>query len=319
MRLGQISRKLDIPTKKVKEMVEDHFKIELDSDLNTKLNDEHIEWLADQFKEEPETTSNDSEEKLTEMVAQSDVPDNMLSEEVNSQVETSSEETESETPEVIETEEKEEVKQETKESIEVAPTPLTETENKKVIQVKRGEKISTSADPDSEFYELDENTDVIRAPKVSIEGIKVLGKIDLPEPKIEEPKDEETSTDGVIESDSPESSDENKTKSYHDRRNSNGRGRNRNNKRNKGKESHEQRQKRLDKEAKRKKQKEEAEAKERRRQNYLSKIQDAKDAAAQKKKAKNKKSAQVSEYQQRINDMPEAKGIFGKIWRWLNT
>ena len=38
---------------------------------------------------------------------------------------------------------------------------------------------------------MNEIDGVIRAPKVKLEGIKVVGKIDLPEPKIKEPENKE--------------------------------------------------------------------------------------------------------------------------------
>ncbi len=44
--------------------------------------------------------------------------------------------------------------------------------------------------PSAEEVELQEEVEVIRAPKVTLPGLKVKGKIDLPEPKKKEPKEE---------------------------------------------------------------------------------------------------------------------------------
>ena len=141
----------------------------------------------------------------------------------------------------------------------------------------------------------------IKAPKKQLDGLKVVGKIELPEPKNKSEKVSEIP--------------EQKPKS--DRN-----GRNRSNK-----VSEEEREKRRLK-AKKKKEQYETHQKERRRQkekraikarkeaHYRQKIQAAKPIQPKLKVIEEKEELEILKVK---DEQPKPKTFFGKIWRWLNT
>lgn len=67
---------------------------------------------------------------------------------------------------------------------EILPEIYQHFESKKENLSSSDEEILTEAD-------LNIKDGVITAPKVEVQGVKVVGKIDLPEPKVEEPSEEE--------------------------------------------------------------------------------------------------------------------------------
>lgn len=150
------------------------------------------------------------------------------------------------------------------------------------------------------------NMEVIKAPKIELPGLKVVGKIELPEPKIKQT--EEESTPDAIE-ESAENPEEPRVIRHH-----------RKNARKKLSEEErearrlknkKEKEKRLARQALRKKEQEKRELKQRKEDHYKQKINTT--TSAQPKKKKPGKSTLSKE------NKPIPKTILGKFWRWLNT
>lgn len=190
------------------------------------------------------------------------------------------------------------------------------TETADVEEVAEPEEETTSAQPVAELVtseedtaaqvqEVDsdqdtpkENAEIIRAPKIELSGLKVVGKIDLPEPK----KKEETSS--VETTDSPEVQKERREprRAFDPKR-----------KRPQRSEKNPialQRENEA-KEAQRKREEERLRDKEKRTQNYLKNYKPAPPTKA----AKLVKEDVIEMTQQELAEPP--KTIFGKIIRWL--
>ncbi|MBK6525035.1 MAG: hypothetical protein IPG07_05430 [Crocinitomicaceae bacterium] len=54
MRLGQLSRKLDIKPTEIREFIRNEFKIEIDLDLNTRIEDSHADAITAKFEKKTE-------------------------------------------------------------------------------------------------------------------------------------------------------------------------------------------------------------------------------------------------------------------------
>lgn len=167
MRLAQLSRKVNTNTEEILKFLKSELNVELENDPNAKIEDEHVDAVLAQFQ--PPIV----EEDLPEPVASS----------------------EEEAPA-----EEEEVKEEVEEVIAPAETedsPEEATPEKEVIEAvneETSEEESTTADDSEEQafieVEVDEDAPIIKAPKVQLEGIKVVGKIDLPTKAVEEEEEE---------------------------------------------------------------------------------------------------------------------------------
>ncbi len=142
MRLGQLSRKLDISTTKIVSFIEDKFEVELENHPNTKIEDDFIETIEAKFKK-------------------AETPKPLPKEEKNEQKPTS---------EPIIEEKENTIETEKKPLIEtvVAPTESVASE----IEVDTSIKLEVPLDM--------ENVELIKAPKPKLKEIKVLRKIELP-------------------------------------------------------------------------------------------------------------------------------------------
>ena len=178
MRLGQLARKLDLETSEIIKFLKKK-DVEVENHLNTKLEDETVKMVLDAFTPEEEP------EPIVEQIVEPE-PKELITEEPTTVIE-----------------EKIVVEQEdiTPEPIEVAEEvkPVEIVKDKEVITVSElREKEAAEAENNEErkIVELSredtvpENIDVaiIRAPKVELQGFKVLGKIDLPESHKKESK-----------------------------------------------------------------------------------------------------------------------------------
>lgn len=150
-------------------------------------------------------------------------------------------------------------------------------------------------------------TEVIRAKKIKLEGIKVLGKIELPEPVKKEKKEEET--------EAPEKSlAERKTRQP---RESRGRDKGRKPYRKQKKaETFEQKQKRLEREALKKKKEKEKKLKKKKKQYYEQTIKAEQQKPVTKSKKKKKKT--VVEPVQKKKKVVYHKNPIKRLWAWLN-
>ncbi|MCI5056100.1 MAG: hypothetical protein MRY83_08330 [Flavobacteriales bacterium] len=148
MRLGQIARKYKVKPKEILESLKLEYEVELDENPNLKLTDDQLEYLDEKFKVEEEVT----EEPVT-------IGNPYKKEE-----------------EVIE---------------EKAATVNDEIEAKEDVVVEEPAKVDSEAPKTieeieqavSDFVpeELRESAEVIKAPKIELQGPKVVDKIDLPD------------------------------------------------------------------------------------------------------------------------------------------
>ncbi|MDB4834962.1 translation initiation factor IF-2 N-terminal domain-containing protein [Cyclobacteriaceae bacterium] len=162
MRLGQLARKLKKDPNDILKYLESKG-LEVDNSPNFKIDETIAQELIDQseaevVQEDPVPAVVEVETSETEEVP---VIENDPIEEIAA------------VPEV----EKEEVVEEAVE--EVIESELVEKELTEETQ----EEDEEGLDPENEYAFVEDKKGVIRAPKVTLEGIKVVGKIDLPESK----------------------------------------------------------------------------------------------------------------------------------------
>lgn len=140
MRLGQLSRQLDVSSDQIAKLLNENFR-EVSSHPNVKLTEEELEFVQNQFAPAVE-------EVVTETKA-------------------------AETPDIeAVTEEKEEV--------------LEEKETPEFVESLRPQVITL----EEEFNAQTDGLELYKAEKPHLEGLKVVGKIDLPEPVVKEQPEE---------------------------------------------------------------------------------------------------------------------------------
>lgn len=152
MRLGQLARKLDVKVNEIVDFLNDEHNISIESDLNTKIEGEALDYVVDHYKVEADEIIE------PDVVKDDDVDAEKTPEIIEEEVETITE------PELIETVELEEDP--------VEEDSVVENNEKLVVESEDGEEI-----------ELNVVDGVIKAPKKELSGFKVVGKIDLTEPK----------------------------------------------------------------------------------------------------------------------------------------
>lgn len=201
MRLAQIARKVNVASNEIKRFLEKEFQIAIEKDPNFKLDDLHVEAVLKEFEiekpsDEPEQIKHLSIKK--EEVETGNSEKTTFIEEETNPIEALQDSPE-ETPPVETPEEPEEVDIEKENSLESMETeitpPLSENpHSEKEISIDY-ESVSEEAE-DSNFKEVpvDRNAATIKAPSIKLDGLKILGKIELPEHKKVEntvPTDEE--------------------------------------------------------------------------------------------------------------------------------
>lgn len=207
MRLGQLARKLDIETNDIVKYLKKQ-DIIIDNHLNTKLEDEQIELITKHFY---------IPEEVKEVVVVETPEVQPVVEEVEIQEEEITIEEETEIPEAIEEiVEVEETVVETpeiisEEEIVVEQTPVSQPINLSGVLTVMDLLEKAATEEPTPLVELsrddkvpeDSNASIIRAPKIELQGFKVLGKIELPEDprnkKKEEAKAEETTPEETAE------------------------------------------------------------------------------------------------------------------------
>ncbi len=160
MRLGQLARRLEINAKDVVTFLEKEHAINITNHPNSKIPDSVLDAVLDNFKPSPIEEMNKalSDESTAEHVNIVDNPENDL------------QTNQPETQKV--TEEQASENHTTTLSLETQVENEEEEESKPESEEKEEEEIP-----------LNIVDGVIKAPKVEIGGIKVIGKIELPEPK----------------------------------------------------------------------------------------------------------------------------------------
>ncbi|WP_436516479.1 hypothetical protein [Ekhidna sp. To15] len=300
MRLGQLAKKHDIPVKEIMTYLEEHTGEKFHP--NAKIYDALESKVFDHFGLQPETTAEVVEESNNEILA---------SEEVAIETEEVSEIPKIEKSPFPATPE-EEIAMLDGELAEAEELPKNEDANPRSAQPKEAkaapaedEVIQTDKLLELlESEELPEGLDkikLIKASKKELSGLKVVGKVDLPEPK----KKEEKQSDIVTEKDLREY--RNPRKKRHQLTDEE-----KEKRRLKAKQKKEAYEVRLEK---RRKEQEELERKTRKEEHYKQKLEQAK-AIQVKQKTKQQESINetVSE-----NQRPEPKTMLGKFWKWMNT
>ncbi|MDX1349395.1 MAG: hypothetical protein R3279_04070 [Putridiphycobacter sp.] len=160
MRLGQLARKLDKKPQELIDFLEKEHKINLDSDLNTKVEGVALDLLLNTFKVE--------EEEGKVPVKQESVKEEVVSEPIEEIAEVLS-------PEIELTEEEIE---------DIAAKIVVEEISDEEIDIEPAqgniEKIARVSEDGEELPELIIEDGVIKAPKPELDGFKVVGKIELP-------------------------------------------------------------------------------------------------------------------------------------------
>jgi hypothetical protein len=168
MRLGQLARKLTLNTTEIVEFLASR-NIQIETGSNTRLEDEHVKWLIQHFAPAmAEEMAAEQESKAEEIVIEKD---------------------------------------QTVEGVlsEVVAEETTVIDQKQSQQ----EQVTAVLDIPKAIEDAnDESIEIIKASKVELPGLKVIGKIDLPEPKkkipvLEEEVQSENSQGGEIEKPRP--------------------------------------------------------------------------------------------------------------------
>ncbi|WP_462249861.1 hypothetical protein [Ekhidna sp.] len=321
MRLGQFARKYDIRVQDLISYLESDSNEEIHS--NTKLSEEEENSVLDFFGIEPEELAPDplpivetiAESKSKEEdVAEIESNDTLVKAEWDandSGYETSLDSSLHETPleEIASVNGEIEIKS-SKEDESIKADVPAEVVNQVVDTPAQDEVIQT--DKLLEMLESEENPadldkiKLIKAPKKELSGLKVLGKVELPEPKKKEDKKKEPPTESefVTEKDlreyrHPRKKRQPLTAEEKEKR------------RLKAKRKQEEYEARKEK---RRKQKESQEKKARKEAHYKQKLDSVK-AVKEKRKAKEQTPVLIENTDKR----PAPKTILGKFWRWMNT
>lgn len=289
MRLGQLARKLNMKPTEIANFLRKEMQISIDLDPNFRVDEDIIAKLEDQLQKT----------KIAQTVS--------LELQETPILETQNEILEVEIP--VQIEEKVELDAHSTPAIE---QPIEEIIVTQPSNLKEGVKVLTLEEVKN--YEIDENATVIRAPKVNLSGLKILGKIELPEPKKPTPVEIESSDETI-----PLASEEKLVSARMAEIT----------KKEKELEREAYLQRKIDRERKqeqeleRKKQKVEADKKkkeaeliqlqkEKKRKHYLEQI-------AQKNTPEKDINSKKQKQPTPIKKEKQPTSVWGKIWKWLNT
>ena len=192
----------------------------------------------------------------------------------------------------------------------VTPKPKVEApKEKKPAKTKEVPKVYSL---EKEEQEKHKDVELIKAPKLKLEGLKVLGKIDLPEPKVKE-KTTTPETDENKEKGTQRKAAHNRTNNRQDRKRQHQRSR---------PNSVELERRKAEKEAKQKKQAEEKRLKELKAKHYKETVQAKLKAQNPKKKktqvAENKAPTTSTKPSKHKPQAQKPKKGLRKLWAWLN-
>lgn len=259
MRLGQLSRKLDVDSSTIVKVLHEHFR-EVNNHPNVKVLDEEVEFLTQKFAPVPAAKTLEPEE------------DNVVNE----------------------------VVEPAKEVVEELEAP--KEEKPAFVESLRPKVINLESEFDRQKQELE----TFKAEKPELEGLKVLGKIELPEPKPKAPKeakkDKEAKGNQTI--------NERGARKRYDKK----KGR-----KNSSRSPLETERKRAEQKAKRQKEQELQKLKEQKKKHYEVNVK-AKIADKPKKKKKKKfVQQQVAQTQSHTSKKTtKSTNPLTRFWRWLN-
>jgi translation initiation factor IF-2 len=197
MRLAQIARKVDRKPTEIRSFISTKFNVDLDSDPNIKLEDEHVNAILEEFKveevvEESVVKAKEEVEEIeidptieTDVDALKEVAENTETEPLLVKSDDIAVKTKEEDSEIFP--KADDVKTNTKD--------LAEKAEKEVVEINYNETEDESKPQDEDpasfdEVEVDREAALIAAKVEKLEGLKVVGKIDLgtdePEPEEEE-------------------------------------------------------------------------------------------------------------------------------------
>lgn len=178
MRLAQIARKVGMTPSDIQKFLEKEFEVKIGKEPNYKLNEEQLSAVLETYPE--------IEDK--EVFTRKE-PNNTLSEVMNNEQESSKEELDNTESEEIPKEEQVEDDTQTKEIIQTNEIPEINDQN-----ADKSNEIKEEIKEEEEFIEVevDPDAELIQAPKIKLDGLKILGKIELPEDKKIEETPEKT-------------------------------------------------------------------------------------------------------------------------------
>lgn len=274
MRIGRLARENEIPLAELNAYLKSNDLIEKDLAPNSKIDDHIIELIAQKYGLTfPDEESTEASPDVQEEEIVSEIVESVKSPEESAHTE------ESQTDQEVEPDEE----------------PEQESFEEKPMEIRSDhllEMLESEEDLSIDLTEIKR----ITAPKLELDGLKVVGKIDLPEPKPKPEKREEDEESGSFRGRRrrPELSEEEKEK--------------RRLRAKRKKEEYEARQE------KRRKEREHREMKARKAAHYKQKLAQAPPKSS-KPKTKAKKKAPINPTQ---DSRPKPKTIFGKFIRWLN-
>lgn len=259
MRLGQLSRKLDVDSSAIVKVLHEHFR-EVNNHPNVKILDEEVEFLTQKFQPVPVPTQAEahSETKAADV----------------------------EQPIAVE------------EAVKVSPQ-----EKPAFVEALRPKVISL----ESEFDKRKQELETFKAEKPELEGLKVLGKIELPQPKPKAPKEDKKEKEPKP----TETINERGARNRYDKKGG---------KRNSNRNPLEAERKRAEQKAKRQKEQELQRLKEQKKKHYEETVK-AKVADKPKKKKNKKKFVQQQIGQtktQSSQKTSKSTNPLARFWRWLN-
>lgn len=181
MRLAQIARKVGMTPTEIRRFIEGEFQVEIGNEPNYKLNEDQIDAVLQNFtpvEKEPEVAPKKEEIPPVETTVEEVVETVPEIAEVEA---TTPLEAETEAPEVTE-----EIAVEAEAVIEEEDTADTGAEE---VPAEL-ETVTEDQDEEAPFVEaeVDPDAELIKAPKIKLDGLKILGKIELPEKKEVEPE-----------------------------------------------------------------------------------------------------------------------------------
>lgn len=191
MRLAQIARKVGMTPNDIKRFLEDEFEINIGKEPNFKLNEVQINSVLEKFPvvETVEIESSSTKESDKENDVQAAISENELADELDEFIE----QTMADQPTVqVEPENIPEIVAEVEEK--ASEPAIEEPIAKKNVVIINYEDTGSGSSDESSFVEVPVNPDaeIIKAPTIKLDGLKILGKIELPEhKKLETPAIEE--------------------------------------------------------------------------------------------------------------------------------
>ncbi len=191
MRLAQIARKVGMTPNDIKRFLEDEFEINIGKEPNFKLNEVQINSVLEKFPvlEPVEIESSSSKDFDKENEVQAEISENELANELDEFIEQTiadqpaSEIAPENIPVIVEEIE-----------AEISQPIIEEPITKKNIVIINYEGNESESSDESSFVEVPVNPDaeIIKAPSIKLDGLKILGKIELPEhKKVENPVNKE--------------------------------------------------------------------------------------------------------------------------------